>query len=169
MIQIDEMSSEVLTDTEISNRVAAMIESTYPAGRELKIMRTYLANPQDAAAKAAFDAYNADVELIRADGVAARQKAILVRAAIEWEHASERLLTPAVVDPTTIDITGGDGLLVSVANPAIAQDSAERAEAQRVVDSIATEVQAVIDARTAFQAVDVSVPVLDNTVTTPPL
>ena len=48
-------------------------------------MRAYLANPQDAAAKAAFDAYNADVELIRADGVAARQKAILVRAAIEWE------------------------------------------------------------------------------------
>lgn len=114
MIQIDELSSEVLTDTEISNRVAAMIESAYPAGRELKIMRAYLANPQDAAAKAAFDAYNADVELIRADGVAARQKAILVRAAIEWEVLGDATIVTTPEVQAVIDARAAARVAVDV-------------------------------------------------------
>lgn len=93
MIEINELSDEVMTDAEISNRVSALIESAYPAGRELKIMRRYLANPADEQVKLAFDAYNADVEAIRSVGSVARDKAALVRAAIEVEAADVLLLT----------------------------------------------------------------------------
>ena len=92
-IVIDELSNEVLTDVEISNRVANIIESKYPHPSEIKVMRLYVANPNDVIAKAAFDAYHLDVEAIRAEGASARAKAAIVREAIAYERAGDMLET----------------------------------------------------------------------------
>lgn len=101
MIEIDELSNEVMTDAEISNRVAAMIESAYSPGSELKIMRRYLANPADVASKAAFDAYNADVEAIRTAGRIAKIKVGVVRESIAVERG-EILLTEASAEAVAL-------------------------------------------------------------------
>jgi hypothetical protein len=88
MIQIDEMSNEVMTDTEISNRVASLIEAAYPIGNELKLMRLAIANPEDAAIQAQFANYHADIEFIREEGRLAKLKAADVRMAIVVEQGN---------------------------------------------------------------------------------
>ncbi|MDD4926930.1 MAG: hypothetical protein PHF58_10560 [Methylotenera sp.] len=92
-IVIDELSDEVMNDKEISDRVAAMIQSKYPHPSEIKILRMCFANPNDAISKAAFDAYHLDVEAIRAEGASARAKAAIVREAIAYERAGDMLAT----------------------------------------------------------------------------
>jgi hypothetical protein len=163
MIQIDELSNEVLTDMEISNRVSALIESAYPAGREMKIMRSYLASPTDVVAKAAFDEYNAAVELIRADGVAARLKAALVRAAIEYEVAIERLAHPVLSEPAMIEVTNDTGVLVTIPNVQKEKDTAERAQAAEVIYLVSADALLVVNARIAARPAIVVEPVPDQT------
>jgi hypothetical protein len=88
MIQIDELSNEVMTDVDISNRVASLIEEAYPLGNELKLMRMAIANPNDDAIQNQFANFHADVEFIREEGRLAKLKAADIRMAIAVERGN---------------------------------------------------------------------------------
>jgi hypothetical protein len=88
MIQIDELSNEVMTDVDISNRVASLIEAAYSIGNELKLMRMAIANPNDDAIQNQFANFHADVEFIREEGRLAKLKAADIRMAIVVEQGN---------------------------------------------------------------------------------
>lgn len=101
-INIDKLSNEVMTDSEISSRVGATIASQYPKEQELKLMRLYLADLTNDTNKANFEAYHQYVEEARAAGTLAKKEAALVRAAIEAESA------PALAEGETAPVLPAD-------------------------------------------------------------
>lgn len=71
-----------------------------------------------------------------AEGVAARADMAQLNLCLDYEAALARLSVPPVTEPETITVVDLDGNATEVPNPAIAADTAERAEAQAVVDNV---------------------------------
>jgi hypothetical protein len=99
-----------LTDTEVNNRVASVIAATYPPQKETKLLRSYLANPNDVSIKAAFEEYHTFVEDALSEGRAQK-----LQYAAERELIAYNLANPAVVEQV-IETAG-----VSVTEPTIEQ------------------------------------------------
>lgn len=137
---IDMMANDVWSEADIVNRTEAMIRSGYPPNVEAIINRkaTGAALGQyvlSADEQAEIAAYSATSEAARQAGNAARADMALLRKVLDHEAAQRRLALPAVTEPATATGTDENGEAIEVANPAIAQDEAERAAAQAVIDA----------------------------------
>ena len=88
---IDNNAVEAPSDDDINCRVLMMIRSHYPEGTEIKLMRQHIANPTDTVAAAAFTSYNTAVESIRSQAVTARAQVLVLRGALAYETAQNRL------------------------------------------------------------------------------
>ena len=169
MAIVDMMSDVVPTDADIDRRVVSMIRTRYSAEDEMKLARIAIGeqrgvyNPT-ADEQAMIDDYQLHVMWCREQGEQAKQDANLLREAIAWERARERLSRPRLADGvparTAYEETGtyvvdeATGELVPELqpvelsgvpaippdDPAAIRDDEERAQAQAVLDAATQQV-----------------------------
>lgn len=80
-------------------------------------------------------------------GIAARADMALLQSAMGVEAARHRLAQPAVTEPAMTMVLDEADAYVEIANPAIATDAAERAEAQAELDNALPETLALVALR----------------------
>lgn len=166
---VDLMGSTEWSDAQIAHRVVAMIRQRFSLDDEQKMARiaigeqrgVYRPTPEESQM---IDDYQLYVLACRAEGEQARQDAALLRQALAYERARERLARPRLIDGlparTVYDGTGetitdpetGMDRLVTVPreiaavpplppdDPAAIADEAERAEAQAIIDAATRQV-----------------------------
>ena len=130
---VDLMGNDVWSEADIKSRLHAMIRARFSEQVEAELSRAVMGamlgqhqiTPLEGAAIAAFKALTDEVAVI---GVQARADWALLQQVFAVEAAQRRLSVP---EPEVPD----------------AQDEAERAEAQAVVDAAAPEVVALVQAR----------------------
>lgn len=126
-------ANDVWSDADIVRRTEAMIRSEFPQEAETILNRkamgaalgSYMPTPEEQAEMAR---YRATVEAARIEGDAARADMAILVQVFPLEDAQRRLDRP-VVEPETDE----EGNVTNA--EAVAQDAAERADAQGVIDA----------------------------------
>lgn len=147
---INMMANDVWSDADITRRTEAMLRSEFSQEAETILNRkvlgasmgTYILTPQD---QADIARYNAVALSAQAAGVAARADAALLNGALAVEAAQARLAMPPLVNPEPPEPP-------IYTEEQLAQDAAERAAAQSVIDAATPEVMLLVWERAAYRA-----------------
>lgn len=129
---VDLMGNDVWSPADIDARVSALIRSRFSADDELKaarLARKAEQAPEDSAFIAEVDAW---IAVCVEKGRQARADMALLSEVFPMEAAKRRLDQPVVAPETD-----GSGEVLNA--DAVAQDAAERAEAQAVIDAASPE------------------------------
>lgn len=137
------LANDIWSDADITRRTEAMVHSVTPAFEETILTRKVMAasmgqwtmTETDQAELAAYTQACTDAH---AAGLAARADMALLQSVLDYETAVERLTCDPVTEPLTVEEII-DGSAYEVPNPAIAQDAAERTEAQAAVSGAAQD------------------------------
>ena len=147
---VDVMANDVWSDADITRRTEAMLRTEFSQEAETILNRkvlgsamdTYVLTPQD---QADIARYNTVALAAQAMGVSARADAALLNGALAVEDAQRRLAMPPLVNPDPPEPP-------IYTEEQLAQDAAERAAAQAVIDTATPEVMELVAERAAYRA-----------------
>lgn len=151
---INLLANDIWSDADITNRTEGMVRAEFSATDETVINRkvsgatlgAYSLSDDD---KADIGRFAAVTQSAFQAGVAARADMALLSKALAFEGAERRLAQPEITEPATVQVPGdamGDKP-VTVPNPAIAADQAERAAAHALIDTAGEDVHMLVELR----------------------
>ena len=143
---INLLKNDIWSESDIVNHGRAVINSHVSQDRQNELRTIMLGHI--AGMRTATPEEMAEIVLVQqvteqqvADNAAARADMALLQSVLDYEAAVERLTCDPITEPLTVTRIIDD-VACEVPNPAIAQDAAERAEAQAVIDAATPEVLA---------------------------
>lgn len=145
-LNIDLLARVAPTLEEIKFMAKEEIRANFDDHSERKLMRRYLAMPDDTQAQADFLAYHQFVESVRVQCADLKAQADLMRAAIAVEAATLRLTSVCLSRGRAAQIGDSEGVTLEAIAPLaeddarVIQDEAERTAAQAIFDSASVEV-----------------------------
>lgn len=154
---VDLMGNDRWSDADITRRTESMVREHFSAAEEMILARRVTGQglgfyAMTAADQAELVHFVTVVETARQEGIAARADAALLDAALDLEAAQTRVAQPVPDLPAMVTSTDEAGSAVEIANPALAQDAADRAAAQAVIDAASQPARDLVAQRVAARA-----------------
>ena len=165
---INLLANDVWSERDIVSHTEALVHQVTPVLEEMVLNRKVTAAAMGqwtltAEEQAELSAYSEACLAAHQVGIQMRADMALLNEVLAYEAAMARLALPEVTEPLTIKVTGMDGNVTTVPNPALAEDAEQRLLALAVVNGAEPEVLELYDLRhpSVYEVPDTETPDAD--------